>query len=82
MIDPAGKFDVDAAVIDPAECFGAPTDVLNDLRLTPEEKRRILESWALDARLISQAEGENMRGTDRPRLREVKLALLELQRRH
>lgn len=47
MIDPAGKFDVDAAVIDPAECFAAPTDVLNDLRLTPEEKRRILESWAL-----------------------------------
>jgi hypothetical protein len=58
MIDPAGKFDVDDAVIDPAECFAAPTDVLND------------------ARLISQAEGENMRGTDRPRLREVKLALL------
>jgi hypothetical protein len=82
MIDPAGKFDVDAAVIGPAECFAAPTDVLNDLRLTPEEKRRILESWALDARLISQAEGENMRGTDRPRIREVKLALLELQRRH
>jgi hypothetical protein len=82
MTDPAARFDVDAAVIDPAECFAAPTDVLNDSRLTPAEKRRILESWALDARLISQAEDENMRGTDRPGLRDVKLALLELQRRN
>jgi hypothetical protein len=82
MIDPAGNFDVDAAVIDAAEWFAAPTDLLNDLRLTQDEKRRILESWALDAQLLSQAEAENMRGTDRPRLREVKLALLELQRRH
>jgi hypothetical protein len=81
MIDAAGKFDVEAAVIDAAEWFAAPTDVLNDERLTPEDKRRILESWALDERLISEAEAENMRGTDRPRLREVKLALLELQRR-
>ncbi len=82
MIDPAVKFDVDAAVIDPAECFAAPPDVLADLRLTQDDKRRILEFWALDAQLLSQAEAENMRGTDWPRLREVKLALLELQRRH
>lgn len=82
MIDPAVKFDVDAAAIDAAEYFTAPTDVLDDLRLTQDDKRRILESWALDAQLLSQAEDENMRGTDRPRLREVKLALLELQRRH
>ncbi len=79
MIDLAEELDVDAAVINPAECFTAPTEVLNDSRFTPDEKRRILESWALDERLISQAESENMKGTDRLRLHEVRLALLELQ---
>ena len=79
MVIPAGKCDVDAAVINAAGWFAAPADVLCDLRLTQGEKRRILESWALDARLIAEAEAENMRGTERPRLREVKLALLELQ---
>ena len=78
MIDLAGKLDVDAAVINPAECFAAPTEVLNDSRLTRDEKRRILESWALDERLISQAEAENMKGTDQLRLQEIGLALLEL----
>jgi len=78
MIDLVEKLDVDAAVINPAECFAAPTEVLNDSRLTRDEKRRILESWALDERLISQAEAENMKGTDQLRLQEVGLALLEL----
>ena len=54
-------------------------DVVNDSRFTHDEKHRILESWALDARLRSQAEAENMPGKDRPRLQEVHLALLELQ---
>ena len=78
MIDLAEKLDVDAAVINPAECFAAPTDVLNDSRLTPDEKRRILESWALDERLISQAEAEYIKGPDQLRLQEVMLAMLDL----
>ena len=78
MIDLAEKLDVDAAVINPAECYATPIEVLNDTRLTPDEKRRILESWALDEQLISQAEAENMQGTNRPRLQEVRLALLDL----
>ncbi len=78
MIDPAEKLDVDAAVINPAECFAAPSEVLNDARLTRDEKRRILESWALDERLLSQAEAENMKGTGGLRLQEVRLALLDL----
>ena len=78
MIDRTEKLDVDAAVINPTGCFAAPIEVLNDSRLTPDDKRRILESWALDERLISQAEAENMRGTDQLRLHEVRLALLEL----
>ena len=79
MIDRTEKLDVDAAVINPAECFAAPIEVLSDLQLTPDDKRRILESWALDERLISQAEAENMHGPDRMRLQEVELALLHLR---
>ena len=80
MIDLAENLDIDAAVISPADNFAAPVEVLNDSRLTTDEKRRILESWALDERLISQAEAENMKGTSRLRLQEVRLALLDLHR--
>jgi hypothetical protein len=57
-------------------------DVVRDRRLSKEDKQRILESWVLDAELLSQAEAENMPGKDRPRLQEAKLALLELKRRN
>ncbi|MGH8864727.1 MAG: hypothetical protein ACREVZ_08815 [Burkholderiales bacterium] len=72
--------DADNAVKDPTRYFSHPCDVLNDARLNRDEKRRILESWALDAELISEAESENMRGRDdeRPYLRETRLALLKL----
>ena len=80
MIDPSEKLDIEAAVRDPADYFAAAIDVVNDSRFTHDEKHRILESWALDARLRSQAEAENMPGKDRPRLQEAHLALLELQK--
>jgi hypothetical protein len=54
--------------------------VVADNRLTREEKRRVLDSWALDAQLIAVADEENMTGPERPHLRDVKLALLELER--
>jgi hypothetical protein len=55
-------------------------DVVRDPRLSKGEKQRVLESWVRDAQLLSQAEAENMQGTERPRLQEAKLALLELQK--
>jgi hypothetical protein len=45
-----------------------------------KKQKQILESWALDAQLLSQAEAENMPGKERPRLQDVKLALLEFQK--
>jgi len=74
------SIDVDDAVMDPSRYFSRPAEVLDDPRLNRNEKRRILQSWALDAELISEAESENMRGraSDRSYLREAKLALLEL----
>ena len=80
MIEPSEKLDIEAVVRDPADYFAAPMDVVTDFRFTHEEKHRILESWALDAQLLSQAEAENMPGEDRPWLQEVHLALLELQK--
>ena len=80
MIDPPETLDIEAVVRDPGDYFAAPMDVVNDSRFTYEEKHRILQSWALDAQLRSQAEAENMPGTDRPRLQETHLALLELQK--
>lgn len=71
--------DIEALVKDPGRHFGAPREVVAADGLTREEKRRILDSWALDAQLLEVAEEENMPGLDRPRLREVKLALLELE---
>jgi hypothetical protein len=74
------RIDIDDAVMDPTRYFSHPAEVLDDPRLHRDEKRRILQSWALDAELISEAESENMRGRagDRSYLREAKLALLEL----
>jgi hypothetical protein len=82
MSDSSTRIDVDAAVRDPADFFPSPMDVVRDRRLSKEDKQRILESWVLDAELLSQAEAENMPGKDRPRLQEAKLALLELKRRN
>jgi hypothetical protein len=74
------SIDVNAAILDATRYFSRPSEVLDDARLNRDEKRRILQSWALDAELISEAESENMRGRpgDYTCLREVKLALLSL----
>ena len=80
MVTPREQLDIDALVRDPADSFATAMDVVNDPRLTREEKKRVLESWARDAEQLSQAEAENMPGPGRPRLQEVHLALLELQK--
>ncbi len=80
MANQGTRIDVDNAVMDPTRYFSRPSEVLEDARLNRDQKRRILQSWALDAELISEAESENMRGRegDRLYLQEAKLALLKL----
>jgi len=72
--------DVDDVIRDPTRYFSRPCEVLEHAALTRDQKRRILESWALDAELLSAAEAENMRasGDERPLLREARLALGQL----
>ena len=76
----SGRPSIETIIKDPGKHFAAPRDVVSDRRLSVEEKRRILDSWAVDAQLLSVAEEENMGGSDRPGLRDVKLALLELDK--
>ncbi len=73
--------DIDTIIKDPAKHFGAPREVVADKVLSRDDKKRILDSWALDAQLLTVAEEENMGGPGRPGLRDVKLALLELEGR-
>lgn len=73
------KPDIETIIKYPGKHFRAPREVVSDRQFTRDEKRKILDSWALDTQLLSVAEEENMGGVDRPGLREVKLALLELE---
>lgn len=75
------KPSIETIIKDPGKHFAAPRDVIGDRTLSRDEKRRILESWALDAQLLAVAEEEDMGGSGRPGLRDVKLALLELGER-
>ena len=80
MPSPQRKPSIDTIIKDPAKHFRTPGDVVADPSLNVAQKRRILESWALDSQLIAVAEEENMGGDERPGLQEVKLALLELEK--
>ena len=62
MIGPRETLDVDAAVLDPADHFESPMNVVRDPRLTKGEKQRVLESWIRDAQLLSQARGREHAG--------------------
>lgn len=70
-----------AALSDPTGVFARPMDVVEDARLSPEDKKRILDGWHLDALRLSESEAENMGGGERAHLREVMLALEALESR-
>ena len=80
MTSPGIRIVIDDVLMDPSRYFSHPAEVLEDVRLGREQKRRILRSWALEAELIDEAESENMRGRpgDGSQLREARLALLKL----
>ena len=75
------RTDLDALVLDPAAHFSSPQEVLAAPGLTDHARLRILESWAEEAKHISESEAENMTGGTPPRLREATLALLALRQR-
>src|SRR5215475_13024454 len=62
----------------PHRHFNNPVEVLQDNDLTNDEKRRILESWKLDAQRLAESTAENMTGGEESDLREVSKTLVQL----
>lgn len=54
---------IKAAIQDPAAMFASPEAVIAHPDLSEQDKRKILESWKVDATLLLTADEENM---DRP----------------
>lgn len=67
-----------AAKLNPAGTYGDPADVLNDTKMTRDEKIAILREWRYDALRLQESEAENMSGGEPDRLRAVSNALLKL----
>ena len=66
-------------VANPNRHFTNPIEVLQARDLNNDEKRRILESWKLDAQRLADSTAENMSGGEKTDLREVSNSLLELK---
>jgi hypothetical protein len=69
---------IDELVSNPHRHFGHPSEVLSEPTLTKDEKRRILESWKLDAQRLAESTAENMSGGEESDLRDVSKVLVEL----
>ncbi len=69
----SGNFE--AALQNPAKCFETPQHVLDDANLTVAQKRKLLQQWEQDARLLAVAEEEGMGGGEENMLHRVKRAM-------
>lgn len=63
----------------PQRYFDRPDEVLAEPTLSTDEKRRILESWKLDAQRLAESTAENMSGGEESNLREVSKVLIQLK---
>jgi hypothetical protein len=69
---------IDELIANPHRHFHHPSEVLSEPTLTKDEKRRILESWKLDAQRLAESTAENMSGGEESDLRDVSKTLVEL----
>jgi hypothetical protein len=70
---------VDEMVGYPTRHFARPDEVLNHPSLSSKDKRRILESWKLDAQRLADSTDENMTGGEESNLRDISRALVHLK---
>ncbi|HEY9199599.1 MAG TPA: hypothetical protein VIR60_09545 [Gammaproteobacteria bacterium] len=75
------------ALLNPIAVYSRPVQVLNDARLSDNQKLMILRRWEADCRELEVAEEEGMIGADADLLGEVlqamhKLIPVEQERRH
>lgn len=75
------RTEFDQILSDPSSCYQTPDEVLQDERLSREQKIQILKQWAFDERELEVAEEENMTGGDSPplKLNQILLALREIE---
>lgn len=78
MDQDTSPIDIDVAVVRPTTYFTQPGDVLTHPGLSPRFRRKILEHWEHDARLLSEAEAEGMGGGEESMLARVRNALRTL----
>ncbi len=69
---------IDDLVANPHRHFNRPVEVLDAVEINNDDKRRILESWKLDASRLAESTAENMSGGEESELREVSKTLLQL----
>lgn len=72
------EIDKKEALVNPSKEFDKPKDVVESKELTREEKKKALEQWEIDARLLQVAAEEGMTGGEPNRLVEVKKAQKDL----
>lgn len=77
-MDKTLEADVTEIIENPAAHFEAPADVVEHPALSEEEKRKALDTWEEDARLLSVATQEGMSGGTPSKLAEVAEAKSEL----
>mgnify|MGYP003434024888 FL=1 len=70
---------VEELIANPHRHFDHPTEVLDEPGLSVDEKRRILESWKLDAQRLAESTAENMSGGEESDLRDVSKVLVQLK---
>lgn len=67
-------------ISDPSASYREPYDVLQDARLSREQKITVLKQWAFDEQELEVAEEENMRGAPAPLvLDQVLMALHQIE---
>ena len=70
--------DFEKAILNPGSEFACPEDVLNQQKISREQKIKILRRWEYDARELEVAEEENMGGGPPSVLSDILVALHRL----
>jgi len=72
------EIDKNEALVNPSKEFEKPKDVVESRKLSRDEKKKALEQWEIDARLMQVASEEGMTGGEPNRLGDVKKAQKDL----
>lgn len=75
----SGQTLFERALADPKSVFKVPSAIVNEPKLSKQEKIKVLGQWEQDARLIQVAEEESMAGGEGSMLADVRKALQQIR---